>query len=445
MGLMGLFGTSGIRGDAEKLFTNQFCFDIGRTFAQFLTKHNQEGPIAVGMDPRSSSPRIKEAFASGLIFEGREVYDEGISPVPAVHYITKATDIIASAMISGSHIVGTLNGIKFFAFGDEILKEEEEEIENIYAQEKGKILYQNFGEHLERENRANELYLELLYSKASLPYPQWRVVLDPGNGAQSVIIPTLFDRFGVETTVINASPQEEFTARDSEAGSGFEQLQEKVRETKSNFGIAWDADGDRCVFVDEEGTFVPGDYTGALIAKHGDTPIVVTPINTSQVIEHLGKPVVRTKVGSPYVVSEMKKQGATFGFEANGGGIFAEVMYSRDGGMTTVAILNLLAYHKKSLRQLLSELPQFSIYRTKVEYPWELKDIIIERAKSEFKGKKVEEVDGLKIWVDTNSWILFRSSANAPEFRVFAEAQTHEEAENLGRKGIEFVKQIIKQ
>lgn len=440
---MGLFGTSGIRGDAEKLFTNQFSFDLGRTFSTFLKNHNQKGSVAVGMDPRPSSPRIKKAFISGLVANGREVFDEGITPVPAIHYITKKTNIIASAMISGSHIVAAMNGIKFFAFGDEILKEHETEIENIYGQGREKIPYGELAD-TQVESRANELYMNMLVSQANTPFPKWKIVIDPGNGCQAAVMPEIFERLGVEVVTINANVEEEFIARDTEAGTGFEELQKRVIWEKADLGIAWDADGDRCVFVDGKGEYVPGDYVSCLIAKFLNVPIIIATFNTSLVVESLGKPVVRTKVGSPYVVEAMKKNNAPFGFEANGGGIFADVMMSRDGGTTAITMLNLLKASGKSLRGALDELPKFYIYRTKVDYPLEIKDEIIKRAKEEFNGIKTEELDGLKIWPTANSWILFRSSSNAPEFRVFAEAPTKGDAESLGKSGIEFVKSVIR-
>src|SRR5690349_10959286 len=115
-----LFGTSGIRGDAEKLFTNQFCFDLGRAFSKFLDHHKLEGVVAVGMDPRGSSPRIKDAFKAGLDYEKREIYDEGACPVPSMCYILQLDDyIVGSVMITGSHIKDYLNGIKFFVFDGE--------------------------------------------------------------------------------------------------------------------------------------------------------------------------------------------------------------------------------------------------------------------------------------------------------------------------------------
>lgn len=437
-----LFGTSGIRGDTEKLFTNQFCFDIGRTFAKFLDSYRQDGPIAIGMDPRGSSPRIMKAIQQGLVFAGREVFGQGVSPVPAINYILKVFPAAGSIMVTGSHIASELNGVKFFAFDEEILKEHEAKISQIYHQLKEKKSYRQREIAIEEENRANEEYEEMLVRLGG-SFPNWKVVVDSGNGAQSGLMSRVLSRLGLKVLVINDDLQAEFIARDTETEGTLKELQEKVVREKADLGIAYDADGDRVVFVDEKGQFIPGDYSGALIAKHGDTKTVVTPINTSQVVEHLGKSVKRTKVGSPYVVAAMKKTGATFGFEANGGGISSEIMMSRDGGSTTIKVLKLLQEHGESLSSLIGALPRFYLYRTKVECPRELNSTIIKKAKEEFRGK-TETADGLKIWLGSNTWILFRPSNNAPEFRVFAEAKTQEKANQLGQAGIKFVQKTIR-
>ena len=100
MGNKSLFGTSGIRGSVEELFTNQFCFDIGRAFSIFLNNHKQDGWVAIGMDPRGSSPRIKKAIETGLIHEKKEVYDQGATSIPSINYILKVSKESASASSS---------------------------------------------------------------------------------------------------------------------------------------------------------------------------------------------------------------------------------------------------------------------------------------------------------------------------------------------------------
>jgi phosphomannomutase/phosphoglucomutase len=442
-----LFGTSGIRGSAEDLFTNQFSFDLGRTFSIFLKNHQETGWVAIGMDPRDSSPRIKSYVIKGLIYEGREIYDEGVAPVPAMNWILKVEPAFSgSIMISGSHIKAELNGAKFFAFGEEILKEHEEEINSIYSQIRNQIEViitdnNNFGEAV-IETRAKDSYIEYLLSKSTRPYPEWKVVVDPGNGAQSEVAPEVLQNLSLSVVPLNVSVQKNFLSRDTEVGGDFLELQKAVTDNKADFGVGFDSDGDRVIFVDEKGVFISGDYSGTLIAKHLDPKKVVTPINTSQVIDKVGLEVFRTKVGSPFVVQKLKEENIPFGFEANGGGIF-ENMRSRDGGRSMIEFLNLLKKNGGNVTNLVSKLPKYFLFRDKVEYKWELKDKIIDEARKEFSGIKVEELDGIKFWQDKNTWILFRSSMNAPEFRVFAESDDEDKAKKLITSGMALVERIV--
>ena len=440
-----LFGTSGIRGSAKTLLTNQFCFDIGRSFAKFLAGYGQKGMVAVGQDSRESSPRIKKAFSLGLVEGGYKVVDQGITPVPSINYLLIVNpDFVGGCMITGSHIRSDFNGLKFFAFKEEILKKHEEEIQKIYEQIKEKVPFEEKGGAMENKETALRAYREMLLGLAKKPYSKWKVIVDAGNGCQGKIMPSLLETLGFNVITINNDLNpEKFIPRDTETEEAVKELQKAVRDNGADLGLAFDGDGDRVVFVDENERFIPGDYIGALIGKYSVSPLIVTPINTSQVVETIGKPVLRTKVGSPYVIEAMKKNKATFGFEANGGGISAEVMMSRDAGSTTIKILNLLKQTQKTLGELVDTLPRFSIYRTKVDCPRELNQTFIKRAKKEFKGVRTEEMDGLKIWLDDSSWLLFRPSSNAPEFRVFAEAENAENAEKIGKKGIDFIKSLL--
>lgn len=441
-----LFGTSGIRGDAETLFTSQFCFDLGRTFAIFLDRHKLIGSVAIGMDPRGSSPRIKKSIENGLIHELRIVYDEGATSVPSMCYITRANESNAgSIMVSGSHIKDYLNGVKFFAFKDEILKENEKEIEEIYFSIKDKVYPDNkeFSSMMINEDRAKEEYKQMLISLSKGTFPKWKIVVDAGDGAQSDIMPQVLRILGADVVEENCTIQGKFFARDTENPEEFTSLSKKVVDVKADFGVAYDSDGDRVIFVDSKGNFIPGEYIACLIAKESSSDTVVTTIGSSQVVDHIGKKVIRTKVGSPYVVAVMKKNNIKLGFEANGGVISGEIMYTRDGGSTTLKTLNYLAKTNQHLDEAVSELPKYYLFKTKVDYKWELRDKIISEAKKAFSGIRIEEMDGLKIWLDENTWILFRSSMNAPEFRVFAESSDETKSKELLSKGIEFVKKWI--
>lgn len=439
-----LFGTSGIRGDAEHLFTDQFCFDLGRAFAVFLTKHRQPGPVAVGSDPRTSSPRIKSALAGGLVFEGREVLDQGVCPVPATHYCLFSTPAVGSAMITGSHIAAHLNGVKFFAFKEEILKNQEVELEDIYGRlrERQKFLRREVPDT--EDNTGKTEYEEMLVRLAG-KLPAMSVVVDSGNGAQAELMSRVLRRVGLTVYPLHDRLQDEFMTRDTETEDSFRDLQRLVRQKKADLGLGFDSDGDRVAFVDEKGRYLPGDYSGSLLAREADGRVTVTPINTSAVVESIGKRVIRTKVGSPYVVAAMKKHGAAFGFESNGGGIHADIMLSRDGGSTVIRFLQLLVRSGKTLSGLTAELPALFISKAKVDCPAKLNQIILAAAAKTYSRYRVERLDGLKIWLDKSTWILFRPSSNSPEFRVFAESPFKRQADQLVADGLELVKTYLGQ
>jgi phosphomannomutase/phosphoglucomutase len=440
-----LFGTSGIRGPADTLFTEQFCFDIGRTFVKFLEKYYKTGPIAVGIDPRDSSPRIKKQLFKGLATTNLELFDEGIAPVPSMNWLIKNTEIIAGIIVTGSHISPELNGVKFYAHDEEVSAEDQKNIESLYKELKEKEKLPSLEAKTKQESRARDLYSKMLFEMIRDPLPKWKVAVDCANGSQSIVVPALLRKLGLDVVEVNCDTEKDFIARDTDTDdkAEVEELKKVVVKENCDFGIAYDGDGDRVIFIDEKGQFVQGEYSCSLIAKDSPGDTVITPISSSQVVDTIGKKIIRTKVGSPYVVGKMKEHKAPFGFEPNGGAISAEIMYTRDGGSTTMKILTLYSKFDGNFSSMIAQLPKFYMLRTKVDYKWELKGKILEEAKKRFKGIKVEEIDGLKIWVDDQSWILFRSSQNAPEFRVFAESAVEDKAKTLLDDGIKFVKEII--
>jgi phosphomannomutase/phosphoglucomutase len=438
-----LFGSSGIRGDAASFFTNQLSFDLGRVFALLIKNHNQTGMVAVGMDPRDSSERIMSALIKGLRYENISVYNDHIIPIPAMNWALRSDKSTAgSIMVTGSHIKPHLNGLKFFILGNEILKSHEKEIEQLYDAEKGKINYDTILDEsatkLVTESTHKDDYISYLLSHAKPTSKSLNIVVDAGNGAQSTVAPEFLKQLGHQVIEMNTDTNAPLYSRDTEVNGDFVDLQSRVVASKADLGIGFDSDGDRVIFIDELGNFIPGDYSGALIASSLGGDSTVTPINTSQVTEKTGLKVVRTKVGSPYVVGKMQEIGAKFGFEANGGGIFSE-MYSRDGGRSTIEFLNLMVSKNVTASVLVSTLPKFYILRDKIDYDWSKKVEITEKARKAFPGIKTEEIDGLKIWLTDDTWILFRSSANAPEFRVFVESPTKAKAEELLAAGIKLI------
>jgi phosphomannomutase len=430
-----IFGTSGLRGSLD-LFTDEFCFSLGRAFGRFLGKGKK---IAIGVDTRSSSKGIKDWVGSGVLAEGSKIFSQGIVSTPAIGYLTTFSDYDGGVEITGSHVKADMNGVKFFVRGRETLKSEENWIRKKAVNVKSKPVKLKFP----ARDEASKLYKVKLKEFAGGGFSNLKVVLDAGNGTQSKILPELLSELKVEVVKLNCDPKGLFMDRDTETLERFSEVASKVLETGSHLGLIYDLDGDRVVLIDKGGRFLSGDVIGAIISKYIDQDMVVTPINTSSIVDSLGKKVYRTKVGSLYVVEKMEEVGAKFGFEANGGGIFADLCKTRDAGATTIAILKIMRDLGKTLADLTAGFPVLFRSRDKVGCPPRLNKAILQKAREKYKGLRRIEIDGLKIMFDNYEWILFRPSQNAPEFRVFTEAPSQARADELQKMGMALVKKLI--
>lgn len=454
-----LFGTSGIRGYAEQSgaqdyvsLTNAFCYAITRAFLSYAAPKSRTAVFAVGMDLRPSSSRIKDAVVQALLDEGCAVVFQGVTPTPALAYYVKEKKCAGGIMITGSHIPEHMNGIKFFLPSGEILKEDEKEIETLFAE----------SEHIEPAVRpdavpeqpdANFLYTELLRKHAfkitrtkQRPFQGLTVVVDARSSCQSLIIPGVLRLLGA--TVHELPQPATFTSVDTEKSVANPDLAAALAEHNAHLGIAFDGDGDRAVFYQKDGILVMPDVICTLIARNEAFEAIVTPINVSSVVESLNKDVMRTKVGAPYVVAEMKKllseRVKSFGFESNGGCVFGDYHFSRDGGVPVIEVLNWLRH--RPLHEVRRDVPVYFQVKDKFDCPTALNTSLLERARHEFIVKfddaveDIETMDGVKVHFKNNAWILFRPSQNAPEFRIFTEARTKEQAEYLIKMGTEFIK-----
>jgi len=436
-----LFGTSGVRGPASTLFTPQFCQNLGVAFATFLSNHQQFGPVCIGIDNRQSSPRIQSSLLQGLALQGREVTNLGVVPVPAAHYAHLSSAFAGAIMVTGSHIDVNSNGVKFFALKEEITKAHESEIESLFSQINSTILNSQFS--ILNSDLGFNNYLENLLAHLELPVKINKIVLDPGNGGQTEIIKSLFREANIPFIAINDHLQEPLISRDTESDGSFKALSEMVVTQKADLGVGFDSDGDRLVLVDHTGKVIPGDYLGSLICQYFAAESIVCPVNVSNVVHYLSKEVFRTKVGSPFVIEKMKSTGSIIGFESNGGVIHADNMYSRDGGMSLVRVLNILSWTKSNLKDLIDKFPHFYQFKTKFDCSHDQYQKIYDATRTFLIPKEIDQTDGVKLILDDSSWVLFRGSGNAPEFRIFVESDSLTKATDLKNQALTFAKSIV--
>lgn len=447
-----LFGTNGIRGVVGQTMTADLAVRVGRA----IGSHFGAGSVALARDPRLSGPMLARAVAAGLMSSGLEVIDLGMVPTPcAQYYVYRDGSLKGGVVITASHNPREFNGIKALdSRGMEMAREEEEAIETIYFEETYRAADWSGVGDLRPDTSAIDLYLRGILSHVDVEAIRKKhltVVADPASGAGCATTPYLLRMLGCRVLTLNGQPDGAFPGRLPEPTvEHLGDLLRLVPDSKADLGVAHDGDADRAIFVDETGAFLYGDRSLALLAKSvlgRRGGLVVTPVSTSSVLEDVvreaGGELVRTKVGSPIVARTMLEQGAAFGGEENGGIIFPEHQFCRDGGMTLAKMLEVVAKEGKPLSQLVAALPQYSLFKAAVEVPVDQHQATLDALVGLVQGRKVETIDGVKIYT-ADGWVLVRPSGTEPLFRVYAEGHTPERAKALADEGMDLVRRSLK-
>lgn len=432
-----LFGTNGIRGIPNEELTPEFCLLVGKAIGTFFN-----GKIVVGSDNRLSGDMIINAVNSGILSTGSETVMIGVLPTPGIQYYCKKHNL-PGVMITASHNPPQFNGIKCIdSDGTELERSKEEKIEGIYYSNKYRTAkWDSIGRSI-LDNSGFDLYLNGIMNMIDVKKireRKFRVAVDTGNGAAYLTTPELLSRLGATAVTLNANPDGLFTSRESEPKpANLKYLIDLVKSGGFDFGIAHDGDADRAVFIDSSGNFIDGDKTLTLFVKHyirkGER--VVTPISSSDALEEVcskaGANVVRTRVGAPIVSRTMIQEKARLGGEENGGIIYGDHQYCRDGAMSLGIVMDILSKENKNLKELIESLPQFFITRKTIPARSNF-SILSEMLKKEYPGWEVSTMDGIKLR-NGNDWILARPSGTEPIIRLFTHSQRRERSEELSGK-----------
>ncbi|MGQ0771543.1 MAG: phosphoglucosamine mutase [Nitrososphaerota archaeon] len=445
-----LFGTNGIRAIFLEDLTLEFIHDITLAIGTYFKK----GSILVGYDGRDSSPIIAKVVCSALNSCGLDCNLGGLVPTPALEYATKSLGYAGGIMITASHNPPQYNGLKPVAKdGVEISRQDELVIERIYFGKKWIKNSKKLGK-TGTETKIISTYLAGIKSQvnsAKIKSKKFKVALDLGNGAQAVTAPKLCAELGCKIFQINQKIDGSFPGRGSEpTPTNLQRLSKSVISNKADLGVAFDGDGDRSLFCDNQGRILSGDRSALLLANHilkqNPNSKIVTCLNSSSVIETIAhktkSKVIRTKVGSVEVSRKMVPEKALLGFEENGGFMYGKHNQVRDGGMTLALTLDLLANSGRTLTEELSLIQESFTTKNKVPCTRdEAKKLVVQLKK---EHKNYDTTDGIKIIFDENNWIMVRPSGTEPIARIYAEADSQENLDSLMSKYIKMVKAILR-
>ena len=445
------FGTSGARGLVSQM-SDDVCAAYTLAFLQGLGLNRAGQRIALGIDLRPSSPAIARACAAAIRQAGCAVDYCGVLPTPALALHSLAEGIPA-IMVTGSHIPFDRNGIKFYTALGEISKADEAAIAGATVE---------VGALDGDLPAANPLALENFRRRYTDLFPTdllqgWRVgVYEHSSAARDVLKQILAD-LGAE--VIGLERTDTFVPIDTEAVG--EEDRQRGRTWAAQYQLdallSTDGDGDRPLIGDETGDWLRGDVVGLLCARFLGADTVVTPVSCNTAIELSGwfQQVIRTRIGSPYVIAGMEQaSGGVAGFEANGGflagtnlrinGQALAALPTRDSILPALALLAMARQQGCKLSGLARGLPQrftasdrlqnFAVADSRALLArLQASDDAYRSLWGDALGAVVKRdtTDGLRLTFANGDIAHLRPSGNAPELRCYAEADSEARAQRL--------------
>lgn len=444
-----LFGTDGVRGEAGIYPLDEpTIFSIGRSIAvRERERIGRAARIVTGRDTRESGTWIEQAFHGGAMSVGAECESAGVITTPGVAYVTSAFEFDLGAVISASHNPFYDNGIKvFLPSGRKIDEELESAVERDLASaetrgQDGQMIETN----VSAEAEMRSAYLEhLVAAGTDNRLDGRRLVIDCANGAASNLVPLLFRRLGADVITINDRP----TGRNINENCGslhLEGLQTAVKTARADFGVAFDGDADRALFVDENGEIVDGDGTLWIMAKSfQDNGTLKSGKVIATVMSNIGLEIalrsrdiemVRTAVGDKYVLEELLRSNSEIGGEQSGHIIFPKDSLVGDGMRTAIRVLGAVV---ETGGKFSSAVDGFR------RYPQILINVKVANKKPFAEIDAVQELSNeIERQLDGNGRLLLRYSGTENLARVMIEGKDQAEIEGLGNKLAQAVKAAL--
>ncbi len=368
---MKLFGTDGIRGVAGEFpLTPEFITRIGRAIGDAIPR----GVAVIGRDTRASGAMIEHALAAGLMAAGFDTLHAGVLPTPGIAYLARQMGAACGIAISASHNPYQDNGIKVFGGdGFKIADTLEDQIEKL-AQGGDGFPAGVIGQ-ARLDARVADAYENFLLAavKRDPILRGKRVAVDCNNGATFAIAPRVLGALGADVLALNAAPNGVNINRTYDSLEP-KLLREAVLREHADWGVQFDGDGDRAVFVDERGNYIDGDFVLAILARALKTPRVISTVMANVGLEEslraIGVGLERTSVGDRWVTERMRASGAVLGGEQSGHIVLFDGGHTTgDGLYTAIRLAEILARRGARLSELAACMKKYPQVLVNVRVP----------------------------------------------------------------------------
>jgi phosphomannomutase/phosphoglucomutase len=428
-----IFRKYDIRGVYGEDLTDQAAERIGRAFGAYIRERGVDKAV-VGMDNRTSSPRLKAAVIKGICSAGADVVDIGTVITPIFYYSTIRMGIPAGIMVTASHNPAEYNGFKV-QFGERTLYGPE-------LQEIRKLALKGSPRHGTgrcEQRPVADAYIGMIADKVRLGQRKLKVVVDAGNGTAGLFAPAVFERLGCEVIPLYCDSDPAFPHHfpDPTRVDNMQDLIRSVKGHNADLGLGFDGDGDRLGVVDETGEIIWGDklmvlFWREILPRYPGTDAIVEVKCSDLLVDEIrklgGKPVFY-KTGHSLIKAKMKEMNAVFTGEMSGHMFFADEYYGYDDAVYAAArLLRILSNSDRTLHELLADLPQsYASPEIRVPCPEQEKAFYVKKARRELGriASGIVDVDGVRARFE-DGWGLVRASNTGPELIVRYEGRSME-------------------
>jgi phosphomannomutase len=429
-----IFKSYDIRGVYPQDFNEESAYIITQAFVKFCNPKK----VVLGRDVRESGSSLFESSLKAFLDAGVQVIDIGVVSTDEFYFACGSLSVDGGITISASHNPREYNGMNFCKKNAEPISSQSGlfDIRDLAIKDQSPVKASKKGTVTKHDITDSFLKMVTSYVDLSIIKPT-KIVANGNFGIDVVLLKKAVKDYKLPLTIIplNAKPDGTFPKGPPNPllPENRKEFLDLILKEKADLGVSWDADGDRCFFADEKGSFIEGYFATAIMAKeilkkHPRSKILIDPRlvwATTEEIEKSGGTTIVSKAGMTIIAGRMKKDDAAFGGEMSSHFYFRESFYRDNGLIPLFLILEMMAKYNKTLSQL--AYPYVSKYFTpgEINFETEKKDEVIAAFEEKFKDGKLEYIDGLS--VEYPQWRLnLRKSNTEPLLRLNLEARTKE-------------------
>jgi phosphomannomutase len=443
---------SGIRGIVGDGLDPSAIIKYTSAYADFIGK----GKVVLGRDARITGEMVEQLVTGTLLAKGLDVVNIGICPTPTIQFTVKELNAVGGIAISASHNPNEWNALKLLNSTGQFMTPDENKLmldklqsaNNSYQNwdkiGKSSVYTEGVQKHVDAVLNTKYIDLEAIRKR------KFKVLVDCVNGAGAYVIPQLLKDFGCKVIELDCEKTGIFPRLPEPLPENLTKTMQAVIDSKADLGIVVDPDVDRLVLITDKGKPFGEENTITQAAKFilsKEKGNVVVNLSTTRAVEDVatefGCKVFRSKVGEANVVKKMKEVDAVIGGEGSGGVIYPALHYGRDALIGIALTLQHLVEFGGTITDLKEDLPQYYIYKKKINVSGIDPDLVIDKMKIKYKNEKLNSDDGLRLDFD-DYWIHLRKSNTEPIIRIIAEAKSREEAKMYAENFLEEINEIQK-